>query len=523
MCLQKVRVRDYLSLSRYSYYNCGHCSACRQQVANSKVAKISSHHVPDCIRYFVTLGYDNDHIPVCSYNDLSAALDQYEIDFRDEYSPSRPLTYHNITLPIYRGIHSEEVIGYHTLKDFPIRPRRSEIPFVSLHFDPTNFDNNLYHDDYFSISYSPDVRNFFKRLRTNYFRQNGELLKLSYFYAPEYGPTTCRFHAHFVLWLPTRLSCDEVRELIIKAWPFQMGSFTWKNVDIALAPAHYVASYVNCDTNVPEFILKHFPLRQSHSLYFGFRAKRFSLSEVLSSFRQGHFGYDTTITRAKQNTCEIRHFYYSKSLLSRYFPKFKGFTRLNYVTLRNILTDPSQYLVPLWTSKKVAYEDQNLCREYFIEHCCRPVDYNINGDALYDTPIIDTHSRSVSFTLSEMHYLQNRINNTYDQYWRPLGYTRLDFAHIVIDYIFSRQRYMYRETLLNPETVNFNQIYNYDNIEDLDPSYYPTLLDYVSIAQPSDFDPSLNPLNVRLHNKYLEQYNSNIKQRQTSKLCQQTF
>lgn len=82
---------------------------------------------------------------------------------------------------------------------------------------------------------------------------------------------------------------------------------------------------------------------------------------------------------------------------------------------------------------------------------------------------------------------------------------------------------MYRETLLNPETVNFNQIYNYDNLKDLDSSYYPTLSDYVSIAQPSDFDPSLNPLNVRLHNKYLEQYNSNIKQRQTSKLCQQTF
>lgn len=502
MCLQKVRVRDYGSYRspRFSYYNCGHCAACRQQNANTKVPKISSHEPPDSIRYFVTLTYDNQHVPVCSKRQFKAL-----------YEDSKKLG-SGLVLPVYRGINSHNSIDLVDLEDFDDPNSIDKLRGVVLHRDKLHPENNISHDDLFSIAYSADIRNFLKRLRISLFRKYEKNVPISYFYAPEYGPDSMRFHAHFIMWFPNWMACDDVKSFIVKAWPFADRDRTEKGVELAVAPAHYVASYVNCDASIPKILTDWFPLRQSHSLSFGFSKGVFTLAEILKSFDRGDYGYDVQ-TVAGNGQVENHHFLYSKSVISRYFPKFKGIARLSDDQIVNVLKDPSKYL--RFAEKTYGFINEE---GKFYTRDCRVLDYTSDvGIDYYDITLIDKKGQTISYNEKELQYTVNRINKCY-RYFEQLGYSRTDFAHTVKDFIFGRQRFLYSDACQSSEYTGFNQLYLFDNIRETYIESLPTLEDFVKHSSPEDLDPSLNPFNQQIHNKYFDMYKSNIKHRKIMNL-----
>ena len=506
MCIQKVRIKDvgYHRHSRYSYFNCGVCAACRQQNANSKVQKIASHHPDgDFIRYLVTLTYNNDSIPVCSKSDLEK--------FRNLVSsgiPTCSTARSTFLLPIYRGLDRKQVIGNILLDDFPVHEALDSIRTVTVNYNKKYPDKSVLHSDFFSVAFSKDIKLFFNRLRQNMFRGEGRRVPITYYYSPEYGPTTARFHAHFIIWFPKSLSESQVRSYIQKSWPYQAEHRFKKGVEIARSPEHYVASYVNCDASVSPLLLKYFPLRQSHSLHFGFSDDKFALSHILSQFEKGDFGFDS-YTVSSDGNMKKDHFLFSKFLINRYFPKFKGFNRLSKDTLRSVLLDPESNLRFILQPR---YDENRKCVTGF-----EPV-YSYtshSGVVYYRSSLVDVYGNTVDFHDKEIVYTINRINKCYELF-KPLVSDRFQFADLVIDYIFARQRFLYSDACQSFDYDGCKQIYLFDNLSDLDLSCAPSLSEYISDSSSGHLDPNLNPINLRSHYLYLDQYNKNIKQRQLS-------
>ena len=63
MCTNRIKVTNKY-VGRSFYVDCGHCPACLQRKANKSCRKIISEYGrPHSFMCFVTLSYDNDHIP----------------------------------------------------------------------------------------------------------------------------------------------------------------------------------------------------------------------------------------------------------------------------------------------------------------------------------------------------------------------------------------------------------------------------------------------------------------------------
>lgn len=513
MCLQKVKVKDlgcYRS-PRFSYYNCGRCAACKQQIANSKVQKIQSHQISGFVQYFVTLTYDNEHVPVCSKADFKyagSAYCDYVMGHLDDVSVFNYVPEENsYLLPVYRGT-TKKIITTVLIKDPYSYLNCDELSGIVLHRDKTDSSKNVYHDDLFSICFSYDIKCFLKRLRKNLWLDNGENVPIYYFYSPEYGPDSFRFHAHFIFWFPVQFSEYDVKEYILKSWPYCDPHMLRKNINVARCAAHYVASYINCDSATPQLLLDLFPLRQSHSLGFGFQDDKFSLKSVLDAFNQStpDYGFDVQCVD-KDGNVGVKHFLYSKSLINRYFPKFKGFGRFSESSIKKALIHPELFFqfdkVCLWDAfdGKFIYD--------FFDCFSHTSD---SGNDYYFIRPKDIKGLSISYTSKELQYTIKRINRCYERF-QVLGYNRYDFADIVYRYIFGRTRYLQFSLSTDPIYSGKNQIYLFDNIKDIPISSLPTLEDFILDVSSDELDPSKNLFNLALNQKFLDQYYSNIKQR----------
>lgn len=497
MCLQKIKVLDkggYRS-PRYSNYNCGHCAACRQQNANSKVQKIASHNIKGMLRYFVTLTYDNDNVPVISKSEFERlGLESY-INLKNN-------GFSSFDLPVYRGINKKQVLTPITFKDFTDYRSVHTLRGVVTKYNKDNPDESEFHEDLVSISYSKDIVRFFKRLRKHLFYHYKKNIPVDYFYAPEYGPTTFRFHAHFIMWFPEWMSEFEVRHFIAKSWKFCDRDRLFEGIELARSADHYVASYVNCDASIPQFLLENFPLRQTHSLGFGFHDGAFTLKEVLKQFENDDYGFNVS-TVNKDGNVEVRHFLYSKSLIHRYFPYIKGFSRLSKNTILSILYDPE---------KNLGFVHPMTNLDSFVESHTTD-----KGTTFYKTFVHKVDGIPLAFTPDELKYTINRINRCYLRF-QDLGYTREQFAETVYKYYVGRFSYIYKILVTDENLVGFSQLYAFDNIQDLPIESLPTFEEYVSQASFDDLDPSLNPYNKSQHQKYYDQYLANIKQRKLNSL-----
>lgn len=493
MCTSKVYIKDKYRPNHFgNYFPCGKCKACKQQAAARRSRRIRYHRLDGYTPYFITLSYDNQFIPYIKRHEL--------IDYHYEYLKalkSDPNASYD--LPIYRQkkvewkgnkrviSFNEAPIAYHTIKTpYPFssfsdlrgvckilkNKERREIPYK------------------ISVAYSPDAQGFFKRLRSYmdyYFGKNKIALK--YFYAPEYGPTTQRFHIHLLVWFPSWLSEYKVRFMCRKSWPYQTYYDDDNDVQIARDPSNYLASYVNCSNNVSDFLQKEFRLRPSHSLAFGFDNRFFGLEQVLNAWRNGQFKYP--IVRSDKNGLLFEDtVYYPQYVINRYFPKIKGYSRLTRTKVRDIMSHPTKYI-----------------------RCEAPTGHlTPSGIPLYYSPIIDRYGQSIAFTLDEARYLINRILNTYDRFYKPLGYSYAYYVNTVIDYNDSLSQYMYKES---QTSLASNGIYEFYNLSDIhtDRIRNDTIFSLCDSLSDDSLDPNKFPQEIAMTVYYTDKFNSNIKQR----------
>lgn len=456
MCLNPFKIKDVYHSLTHMYVPCGKCPVCRQSLADRRAQKIICHEPKGFRRYMITLTYMNEFIPYIRISDVIDTLTTMRNLTDDDIYLDEDIDY-LCSVPIYRDFHftkgrnprpykpqsfefgtAANLIDWHRLSK-----SYSDTLISSLRGLRTKLNINTYavDPDKISVCYTPDFQNFIKRLRSNYKYKEGKRLQMSYYYAPEYGPTGGRFHIHALLYLPEELSLETVQDYVCQAWPYADKNRTREYVQIGVKPAHYVASYVNCDSNVSSFLQEEFPLRSSHSLHFGFGANVLELKEIIKNFRYNRDFRYTTYRTTSDGTIEEALVYYPRYAINRYFPKFKGYSRTSIDTLYNIYRDPQEYFKVIKSSS---------------------VGWTETGEPLYMTNIRSVGGKNISMTLPQMNYHLNSILRA-QSLFAELGYSKFDYALFTVEYQSRLSQHIYRNSIEN----NFNHMFEFHNLDDI--------------------------------------------------------
>lgn len=348
---------------RKLFINCGHCPACQQQKANRNTFRIRSEvaETKD-ISLFITLTYQNKYIPYVRKSDI----DKYEGVFPIYRDFNLMRVRHSWKAPCTRIYdydfskrswirlsedNSRPSFGSHVLY-YAVEDKHEgcidyTVPYYSdmIEFCPTirgqRRDTSFFNlPDKVGVLYYPDLQNFFKRLNINYSRLYNENPTYSFFGVGEYGPKTKRPHFHICLTIPHD-KIDEYIQAIVKSWQYSSEKRLRKYIEVAKDVSSYVSSYVNTSTSLPPFYFtKEIRPKCSHSKHYGFNRTAFSLPEIEKKISVGDlsFNYDV-ITKSSSHVVER---FIPTYVLSFWFPKIQGFSKLSSDELVEIYSRPSR-------------------------------------------------------------------------------------------------------------------------------------------------------------------------------------
>lgn len=285
---------------------CGRCPECRQRAADARAFRIRNSYSENHVVLMVTLTYDNDFLPFI-----------YKHDFKP-----------NSEIKVYRYVstknHRDCVIG----------------TVFTPQFDEHEYDvqnvlvpRNHPYNNILAVPFYKDVQNFFKRLRINLYRA-GVITEFKYYSCCEIGPTTFRPHFHLALVVERTLE-NTFRDFIVQSWPYANENLTKKYIQRARDCASYLASYVNRDSSLPEiFSLSCFKQKHSYSQGFGMAADTFSLPSLLSALERNDLSFNMPSTSSPSGVVTVP---FPKYVISRYFPIFKGYSRIPPCEVHNVL------------------------------------------------------------------------------------------------------------------------------------------------------------------------------------------
>lgn len=321
MCVNKRYITNKYTGQKV-LVNCGHCPACLQEKAIARTNRIRAEYTSKTIALFVTLTYRNDKIPYFH-------LEQF---LRDG---------------VFRVVRDKRV-RYVRVRGNKWKPREyakadwlATYDVLSSKTRTVPFDTKFLkgQDDMkIGVAYYPDFQLFMKRLRQNLERNYDFTQHFSYYSCSEYGPKTLRPHFHLLLFVPSG-SYKTFASAIAKSWSFDDYFRTRRNIEVAVDASSYVASYVNCDSTLPTlFREKNFRPKHSYSKGFGVQFEHYKLDKVLEKIRRGNLGID--MQRVQNGVLTTSNILIPKYVIHRYFPKFKGYSRLNGHALYNVLTRP---------------------------------------------------------------------------------------------------------------------------------------------------------------------------------------
>ena len=365
MCVDQKWIRNKL-LHYPILCKCGKCKSCLQEKANKRAMRIKATNRSDYVCLFVQLDYENRFIPYVKRSELKDFI------VRKNNVPS--------FLRIYRDEDYKYVTHFATM----LRPKQRGDGFVKEYitdldgnrfktsekrfFCPgtlelvPDFDDRLedsffdivasgvdklqtirtkigynkfvFDDDKVSILYYPDIQKFFKRLRIYLFKR-GFYERIWYFVCGEYGPETNRSHFHVLLFVPREFK-QLFYDAICQNWKFSdiLRSLSHPNpkrhkIQVAKDAANYVSSYVNCSSDISPIltVTKLFKPMWHYSQGFGVNFSEFTLDSLLEKYRRRNIFY--SLEYIKKGCLTKRLLPVPQYVVSRYFPKFKGYSRLS--------------------------------------------------------------------------------------------------------------------------------------------------------------------------------------------------
>lgn len=247
--------------------DCGQCDYCIHKRAKKSSMRVKTAGSAFKYSFFVTLTYDNVHIPLMNCKVLHSDYEDVlgisgDIHYGNEHHQYIPVSeYQCDDNSLLRHIFFEQVQGTvpfdRELKEYvPVRDNwflsmdaiRSFI-IKTQAVDKTDYPVS---EQYGRGNLIPflnyvDVQNYIKRLRKHLFQQLGSYETLHYYAVGEYGPVHFRPHYHLLLFTNSDKVAQVLRFCHDKSWKLGRSDFQRS----AGGAGSYVASYVNSLSAAP--------------------------------------------------------------------------------------------------------------------------------------------------------------------------------------------------------------------------------------------------------------------------------
>lgn len=241
--------------------DCGQCDYCIHKRAKKASMRVKTAGSAFKYSYFVTLTYDNEHIPLMTcevlhseYEDaLSISGDKvfgYERHSYipvSEYQPEDSSRLRHVFFTQVQGTvpFDREIKEYVPVKDNWFLSMDAIHSFIRK---TQAVDNSVYPvaekygvDNLIPFLNYVDVQNYIKRLRKYLYQSLGSYETLHFYAVGEYGPVHFRPHYHILLFTNSKEVSEVLRQCHDKSWKLGRSDF-----QIARGGASsYVASYVN--------------------------------------------------------------------------------------------------------------------------------------------------------------------------------------------------------------------------------------------------------------------------------------
>lgn len=280
--------------------DCGHCNYCirkRARIASMRV-KTAGSAFKYC--YFVTLTYDNDHLPLFKCDVLHSEFDSVlspsgEIVHSSESHAYIPVSeYQCSDNSQLRHIYFTQVQGtvpfdreikeYVPIKDNWFCSMDSIRAFISKtqssSKNPYKIAEQYGSDNLIPFLNYVDVQNYIKRLRRHLSLYTNE--KISFYAVGEYGPVHFRPHFHLLLFFNSEEVSEVLRCCHDKSWTFGRSDLQCSNGGCA----SYVASYINSFVSSPLLYRSCRSFRPKARASLGFFEKGETYDEVEDPYAQ---------------------------------------------------------------------------------------------------------------------------------------------------------------------------------------------------------------------------------------------
>ena len=247
--------------------DCGQCDYCIHKRAQKASMRVKTAGNTFKYSYFVTLTYDNEHIPLMNCKILHSEYEDAvgisgDIHFGDEYHSYVPVSEYqcddssalcHIFFEQVQGTvpYDREIKEYVPVKDnwfLSMDAIRSFI-YKTQAVDKTDYpvSEQYGRDNLIPFLNYVDVQNYIKRLRKYLFQQLGFYESLHFYAVGEYGPVHFRPHFHLLLFTNSDQVAEVLRQCHNKSWKFGRSDFQ----RAAGGAASYVSSYVNSLSSAP--------------------------------------------------------------------------------------------------------------------------------------------------------------------------------------------------------------------------------------------------------------------------------
>lgn len=247
--------------------DCGQCDYCIHKRAQKASMRVKAAGSAFKYSYFVTLTYDNEHIPLMNCTVLHSEYEDVvgisgDIHFGDEYHKYIPVSeYRCNDSSMLHHIFFEQVQGTvpfdREIKEYvPVRDNwflsmdaiRSFI-YKTQSVDKTDYPASEQYgrDNLIPFLNYVDVQNYIKRLRKYLYKQLGSYETLHFYAVGEYGPVHFRPHYHLLLFTNSEKVSEVLRHCHDKSWKLGRSDFQRS----AGGAASYVASYINSFSAAP--------------------------------------------------------------------------------------------------------------------------------------------------------------------------------------------------------------------------------------------------------------------------------
>lgn len=248
--------------------DCGQCDYCIHKRAQKASMRVKTAGSAFKYSYFVTLTYDNEHIPLMNcevlhseYEDaLSISGDKvfgYEKHSYipvSEYSCSDSSHLRHIFFTQVQGTvpYNRETSQYEPVKDNWFLSMDAIRSFIAKTKSATPYGKEgelsaRYGDNLIPYLNYVDVQNYIKRLRKHLKTALGYYETLHFYAVGEYGPVHFRPHYHILLFTNSEQVSKVLRQCHDKSWKLGRSDFQASRG----GAASYVASYINSSCSVP--------------------------------------------------------------------------------------------------------------------------------------------------------------------------------------------------------------------------------------------------------------------------------